>query len=387
MKAQSLRGRCTFEMRASSCEEHIQRRVLPQPRRPYVLRRLGSAQKVYHRVRLGQPGGGGGGAAPVAAGARDAARLARAGGAAGRSRVGGDALLGVVARSADGRWLPGGGGSPAAGEADLSCALQDGPRGCPQVGRPAAHGSPPGDLDPGCRDAGAADGVARAGLGGADADAGQGPHPGLPRGGERAGAGERSVQPRRPGVARDGGVATGGAPAGRSAGGFGGAPRCPDCRTRSGSAGARPGDTPEAALLQTIPGIGPFGALLLLAEIGTIARFGSSHELAAYAGLVPSTRSSGGKTAHGSVGPAGSAWLKWLFVEAVQTLKRQPGPVRSQYERLLRAKGKPKATVAAARKLCCYVYWMMKEGRSYDEWLRQRHQREVRPIQAVASVA
>src|SRR5439155_20354970 len=82
MKAQSLRGRRTFEMRASSCEEHIQRRVLPQPRRPYVLRRLGSAQKVYHRVRLGQPGGGGGGAAPVAAGARDAARLARAGGAA-----------------------------------------------------------------------------------------------------------------------------------------------------------------------------------------------------------------------------------------------------------------------------------------------------------------
>src|SRR6184192_1810069 len=139
--------------------------------------------------------------------------------------------------------------------------------------------------------------------------------------------------------------------------------------------------------LQTIPGIGPFGALLLLAEIGTITRFGSSHELAAYAGLVPSTRSSGGKTAHGSVGPAGSAWLKWLFVEAVQTLKRQPGPVRSQYERLLRAKGKPKATVAAARKLCCYVYWMMKEGRSYDDWLRQRHQREVRPIQAVASVA
>src|SRR3989441_8768020 len=58
--------------------------------------------------------------------------------------------------------------------------------------------------------------------------------------------------------------------------------------------------TPEAERLQTIPGIGPFGALLLLAEIGTIARFGSSHELAAYAGLVPSTRSSGGKTAHRS---------------------------------------------------------------------------------------
>src|SRR5438094_347992 len=146
MKAQSLRGRRTFEMRASSCEEHIQRRVLPQPRRPYVLRRLGSAQKVYHRVRLGQPGGGGGGAAPVAAGARDAARLARAGGAAGRRRVGGDALLGVVARSADGRWLPGGGGAPAAGEADLACALQDGARGCPDCRtRSGSAGARPGD--------------------------------------------------------------------------------------------------------------------------------------------------------------------------------------------------------------------------------------------------
>jgi transposase len=38
---------------------------------------------------------------------------------------------------------------------------------------------------------------------------------------------------------------------------------------------------PAARLLQSIPGIGPFGAMLLLAEIGNISRFASSHELAA----------------------------------------------------------------------------------------------------------
>lgn len=54
-----------------------------------------------------------------------------------------------------------------------------------------------------------------------------------------------------------------------------------------------------ATRLQTIPGIGPFGALLLQAEIGPISRFASAQELAAYAGLVPSTRSSGGKTHDG----------------------------------------------------------------------------------------
>jgi len=120
----------------------------------------------------------------------------------------------------------------------------------------------------------------------------------------------------------------------------------------------------EAERLQTWPGIGVFGAALLLAEIGTIRRFQSAHELAAYAGLTPSTQSSGDKTRHGSVGRAGSPWLKWILIEIVQSLKLAPGPVGDHYQKLLRAKGKAKATVAAARKLCCYLYWCLKEGAS-----------------------
>jgi transposase len=141
-----------------------------------------------------------------------------------------------------------------------------------------------------------------------------------------------------------------------------------------------------ARRLQTIPGIGPFGALLLQAEIGPIARFGSAQELAAYAGLVPSTRSSGDKTRHGQVG-RGNPWLKWLVIEALQTLKLAPGPVGEHYRKLLRAKGKPKATVAAARKFCTYLYWMLKEEWSYTEWLRQHDRSEVRPMQPLGSAA
>jgi transposase len=44
-----------------------------------------------------------------------------------------------------------------------------------------------------------------------------------------------------------------------------------------------------ARRVQTIPGIGPFGARLLQAKIGPIARFASAQDLAAYAGLVPTT--------------------------------------------------------------------------------------------------
>jgi transposase len=145
----------------------------------------------------------------------------------------------------------------------------------------------------------------------------------------------------------------------------------------------------EARQLMTVPGIGPYGALLILAEVGPITRFPSAHALASYAGLVPSTRSSGGKTAHGTVGAAGSHWLKWILIEAVQTLKRRPGPVAAHYERLFRAKGKPKATVAAARKLCTYLYWMLVKGWSYEDWLQQHvmTKREGRPVQSLASVA
>ena len=56
---------------------------------------------------------------------------------------------------------------------------------------------------------------------------------------------------------------------------------------------------PVVKQLTTMPGVGVFSALVLPAEIGAITRFHSSRELAAYAGLVPTTRSSGGKTAHG----------------------------------------------------------------------------------------
>lgn len=149
-------------------------------------------------------------------------------------------------------------------------------------------------------------------------------------------------------------------------------------------------DHPMIEKLHTIPGVGLFGALFLVAEIGTIDRFASAHQLAAYAGLVPSTRSSGGKTTHGRVGHWSNRWLKWIVVEIVQTLKQAPGPVGNHYRRLLRAKGKSKATTAAARKLCCYIYWMWKDGLSYEEWLEQRKKEvwsEVRPVQRMGALA
>lgn len=78
------------------------------------------------------------------------------------------------------------------------------------------------------------------------------------------------------------------------------------------------------------------------------------------------------------------------MIEITQTLKQAPGPVGNHYRRLLKAKGKSKATTAAARKLCCYIYWMWKGGLGYEEWLERRQKEvwsEVRPMQRMGALA
>jgi len=63
--------------------------------------------------------------------------------------------------------------------------------------------------------------------------------------------------------------------------------------------------------LKTILGIGEFFAMLIRHEIDKIERFPTSNKLCAYAGLVPSTYSSGGKTYHGSIIKQGNKYLRW----------------------------------------------------------------------------
>ena len=54
-------------------------------------------------------------------------------------------------------------------------------------------------------------------------------------------------------------------------------------------------EDPRARWLQTVPGIGAYSAMVILAEVGEIERFHSKRALASYAGLTPSVRESAGK--------------------------------------------------------------------------------------------
>ena len=74
-------------------------------------------------------------------------------------------------------------------------------------------------------------------------------------------------------------------------------------------------DDEKAKILMSISGVGYHFALLILAEIGDINRFPSAKKLVSFAGLCPSTYSSGGKTYHGKIIKQGSRWLRWAMIE------------------------------------------------------------------------
>jgi len=121
----------------------------------------------------------------------------------------------------------------------------------------------------------------------------------------------------------------------------------------------------DVALLKTIPGIGPFFAVLLWAEIDGIDRFAHPKKLAAYAGLVPSTYSSGGKTHHGRITRQGNKWIRWAMVEAVKPAITSDWWLRGHYEHIKARAGYNGAKVATARRLLTLVFRVLSERRVY----------------------
>jgi transposase len=104
----------------------------------------------------------------------------------------------------------------------------------------------------------------------------------------------------------------------------------------------------------------------VLAAIGDIKRFGSAKKLAAYFGVVPSTKQSGDKEAkNGRITKQGRAEARWLLVEAAEHLRKAPGPVRALYQRISRQRGHNVAVVAVARKLAELVFHLLTKQREY----------------------
>jgi transposase len=135
----------------------------------------------------------------------------------------------------------------------------------------------------------------------------------------------------------------------------------------------------QIELLQTIPGVGPKVAQVIIAETGAdMARFPTAAHLAAWAGLAPAMHESAGhQTPAGK--RHGNKWLAAMLVEAAGSVGRMHGKnyLATRRARLLKRRGMGRAQVAVAHSILVAAYWMLKRDEPYHDlgadWHRRRN--------------
>jgi transposase len=122
---------------------------------------------------------------------------------------------------------------------------------------------------------------------------------------------------------------------------------------------------PRVKILTTLPGVGQFTALVMLAEIGDITRFGSARKLASGAGLTPTVRGSDLSAGTGTSPEQGSAWLRWVMNQPAQTAKRSP-EFAGTCTAIAKRRGKKIATIAISRKLLTRAWHLLAAAQAAD---------------------
>ena len=123
-----------------------------------------------------------------------------------------------------------------------------------------------------------------------------------------------------------------------------------------------------ARRLTTIPGIGPVGATALAASVTDPHQFRSGRQFAAWLGLTPLQKSSGGKERLGRITKMGDKYLRKLLVVGATSLVRRAKKNPEFDPRLadlLARKPTRVATVAMANKTARIIWAIMARGETY----------------------
>lgn len=122
-------------------------------------------------------------------------------------------------------------------------------------------------------------------------------------------------------------------------------------------------------LLRTIPGVGPATASAIVATVGDARQFKNGRQFAAWLGLTPLNRSSGGKERLGRISKMGDLYIRCLLVTGLTAQLRQtkthPQRVGSWTLNLLELKPTHLATVAMANKTARIIWAVLTRNEQY----------------------
>ena len=144
-------------------------------------------------------------------------------------------------------------------------------------------------------------------------------------------------------------------------------------------------ENPEVKLLMGFTGIDYYSAMLLINEIGPIARFASPKKLVSYAGLAPSTHQSGNHTTHGHITKEGNIHIRWILVEAAQHASRHDPRLSQFYLRVMKRRGHNRAVVAVARKMLVTIYHVLNHHSQYRGLRPELYTNKIRRLERITS--
>jgi len=124
-------------------------------------------------------------------------------------------------------------------------------------------------------------------------------------------------------------------------------------------------DVPVIQLLKTIPGIGPFMAFTLYAELVDINRFSNLDHLASYVGLVPSTQSSDTTITVGGVTHRHCKHLRSALIESAWVAIRHDEALFCAFNELTKRMKKTDAILRIAKKVLNRVRFVWKNRMPY----------------------
>jgi transposase len=129
-------------------------------------------------------------------------------------------------------------------------------------------------------------------------------------------------------------------------------------------------DGPQAVtLLDTIPGVGPRIAEIVVAEIGLVMeQFGNPRRLARWARLAPGNNESAGKRFSGRTGTGNRALRSALVQAAHAAVKVKECYLAKVYGRLVGRRGKKRAIIAVAHRILHAAYYVLSFREPYQDY-------------------
>lgn len=121
----------------------------------------------------------------------------------------------------------------------------------------------------------------------------------------------------------------------------------------------------QISLLTSIPGIAIITAMTVLSELERLDRFKSFDKLSSYAGLVPTTHSSGEKDKTGKITPRANVILRNIIIESAWVAARKDPALSLVYNELCKRMKPSKAIIRIAKKLLNRIKYVLINEEEY----------------------